>query len=283
VLVIIGAVSGALLGGLLGVLLAAPVIASVRVIAGYAYRKLFDLEPFALPAVPAGEVEERELGLIAGRPVEAVLFDLDGTLVETDDALAEQLAERLEPVSRVLPGRDTDRAARRLVMASEGPANGVLTFLDKLGLDDESFVLARSLRRRKARKQFAEVRLVSGAVDVLRELADRYRLGIVTTRSLAEAKALLERHGLQDLVPVVVARDSTHRLKPHPLPVQEAAEQLGVDVRRCAMVGDTRVDLRAAKEAGAVAVAVLSGFGGRRDLADADITLEDVTELKRWL
>jgi phosphoglycolate phosphatase-like HAD superfamily hydrolase len=49
------------------------------------------------------------------------------------------------------------------------------------------------------------------------------------------------------------------------------------------MVGDTRVDIRAAKSAGALAVAVLSGFGGRRDLKEADLTLGDVTDLREWL
>jgi predicted PurR-regulated permease PerM/phosphoglycolate phosphatase-like HAD superfamily hydrolase len=282
-LVIIGAVAGAMLGGLLGVLLAAPVMASARVVAGYAYRKLFDLEPFALPAVPAGEVEELEMSLVAGRPVEAVLFDLDGTLLETDDSLAEEWSERLGPVRRILPGGDTDRAARRLVMASERPANGILTLLDRLGLDDETFALARSLRRRRAPAAVSELQLVSGALETLRALAGRYRLGVVTNRSQAEAEALLEREGLQEYLPVVVARDTTGRLKPHPLPIQEAAERLGVDVTRCAMVGDTRVDLRSAKAAGALAVAVLSGFGGRRDLQEADLTLKDVTELKEWL
>ena len=278
-LVIIGAVSGAVLGGLLGVLLAAPVIATVRVLAGYSYRKLFDLEPFTIPAQPMGKTQVRETGLIKGRPVEAVLFDLDGTLVETDDALAEQWSRRLDRISLILPRRDSARAARGLVMTLERPVNGLLAVLDRLGLDEETFAIARSIRSWRRHHHDAAPRLVTGAADTLRSLAGHYRLGVVTTRGQGQAEALLGREGLRELFEVVVTRDSSERLKPHPQPVEEAARQLGIDVTRCVMVGDTRVDVRAAKAAGAQAIGVLSGFGNRRDLRQADLLLQDITEL----
>ena len=282
-LVIVGAVGGAFLGGLLGVLLAAPVIGSVKVIAGYVYRKLFDLEPFALPAVPAGALEAQRQGMIAGQPVEAVFFDLDGTLIETDDALVEQWAERLGRVAALFPGRDTQRAARRLVMAAERPVNGLVTWLDRLGLDDETFRLGRRLRCWRHRVPPSEIRLVDGAEETLRALSGRYRLGVVTTRSQAEAESFLNSAGLRGMMEVVISRDTSLRLKPHPQPVQEAAQQLAVDVARCVLVGDTGVDVRAAKAAGALAVGVLSGFGERKDLRLADLVLESVRELAEWL
>ena len=281
--VIAGSVAGALLGGMLGVLLAAPVISSLQVIGGYIYRKLFDLEPFAVPAIPLGELGVQWKGLIAGRAVEAVLFDLDGTLIETDDALVEQWAARLGRVARLLPGGDTRRAARRLMMAVQGPVNWLLLWLDRLGLDDETSTLVKQLRQLCDHTALSDCRLVDGAVETVRSLADRYRLGVVTTRERAEVEAFLAREGLREFLPVVIGRDTCRRLKPHPQPVQEAARQLGVEVTRCALVGDTRVDIRAAKAAGALAVGVLSGFGEREDLREADLILEDVTKLEEWL
>jgi phosphoglycolate phosphatase-like HAD superfamily hydrolase len=106
---------------------------------------------------------------------------------------------------------------------------------------------------------------------------------VVTTRSQADVESFLSREELQELLTVVVTRDSSQRLKPHPQPVRDAAEKLDVDVTRCALVGDTRVDIRAAKAAGALAIGVLSGFGERKDLVQADLILEDVTELEQWL
>src|SRR5690606_29760836 len=76
----IGTVAGALVFGVLGVLLATPVIASARIILTYIYRKLLDQEPFQ-PAHLA-QAAMRIPGLVAGRKIEGVIFDLDGTLAE---------------------------------------------------------------------------------------------------------------------------------------------------------------------------------------------------------
>ncbi len=82
---------------------------------------------------------------------------------------------------------------------------------------------------------------------------------------------------------MVVTHEDTRRLKPHPGPIRYAAEQLGVAVERCLMVGDTGLDVRAAKAAGACAVGVLCGFGERGDLAGADLILENTAELGEQL
>ncbi|MFO7740716.1 MAG: HAD-IA family hydrolase, partial [Anaerolineae bacterium] len=73
----------------------------------------------------------------------------------------------------------------------------------------------------------------------------------------------------------------TWRLKPHPEPIREAARRLGVRVERCVMVGDTTVDVKGARRAGAKAVAVLCGFGERDELeeAGADVVLEGISDL----
>ena len=70
-----------------------------------------------------------------------------------------------------------------------------------------------------------------------------------------------------DLVSVVISRDDTPHLKPHPTPIRLAAVRLSLLPEQCVMVGDTGVDVRSAKAAGALAVGVLCGFGERQDLA----------------
>ena len=124
---------------------------------------------------------------------------------------------------------------------------------------------------------------VAGAPDVLRALAQRYRVGIVSSRSADDAAAFLAQFGLADPVGAVITRENTKRLKPHPAPIRLAAEKLGVPVEQCVMVGDTNVDVRAAKIAGALAVAVLCGFGERGDFGEADLILGSTSELAAWL
>ncbi len=77
-------------------------------------------------------------------------------------------------------------------------------------------------------------------------------LGVVTSRSREDAVAYLAQQGLGDLFWVVITRDDVRRLKPHPMPVEKAAEQLGLVPEQCVMVGDTNLDVRAARLAGAL-------------------------------
>ena len=67
----------------------------------------------------------------------------------------------------------------------------------------------------------------------------------------------------------LVTRESTRRPKPHPAPIRLAAHLLAVPVDQCLMIGDTTVDVLAARRAGALAVAVLSGFGEQAELQHA--------------
>lgn len=276
VVVFIGVLAGGVLAGALGVLLAAPVIATGRVLLGYVYAKLLDQDPF--PPVR----EEREL--YAGE-VDAILFDLDGTLVETDDEAVEALARRLRPVRWLLPRRDPARAARRLLMALETPVTRFVGLLDRLGLDDDLFGLGERLQRLRGVEAVPNFRPVEGVTEMLRDLNRRYHLAIVTTRSHREAQAFLEQQALADIIRVITGRDDTWRLKPHPGPLQHTAERLGVAIERCLMVGDTTVDIEAAKSAGAWSVGVLCGFGQRDELerAGADLILKTTADLRDWM
>ena len=220
---------------------------------------------------------------IAPTEVEAVFFDLDGTLIDTDDVMIERAARWLQPLARLFPQGDTRRVLHQAIVASEGPANAFLTFLDILGLDDELFALGDRLRRLRGLRTPANFQPVDGVVEAVRELSGRYPLGIVTTRSRRDARAFLKQHALADCFSVVVTHEDTWRLKPHPEPIRYAAEQLGVDIERCLMVGDTGVDVRAAKAAGACAIGVLCGFGERGDLVGADLILENTAEIGKWL
>lgn len=273
VVVFIGLLAGGTLAGAVGVLLAAPIIATGRVVIGYLYARLLDRDPFPPP---------REPGELYAGEIDAVLFDLDGTLVETDDAAVEALARRLQPVRRLLPRRDPVRMARGLLMAVETPASHFLRLLDRVGLDDDLFSLGERLRRLRGVSDF---RPVDGVGEMLRDLNRRYHLAIVTTRSHREAQAFLEQQAWTDLIQVITGREDTWRLKPHPGPVRHTAERLGVAVERCLMVGDTPVDIEAARAAGARAIGVLCGLGERDELhrAGADLILNTTADLRDWL
>lgn len=281
--VIVGALAGAQLGGVLGILLAAPVIAASRLLLGYTFRKLLDQPPFVdQPPAPDRKLVWDEL--VRARQVRAVLFDLDGTLIESDDRAVEALVQRLRFLGRLASPEQRMRLARRWLMRSEVIVNSTLTLLDRLHLDGPLFRLLDRLHLLRAQRQPDVFVAVAGTPDMLAALRKaQYALGVVTSRNHREAAAFAAQFGLTSLFDVMITRDDVLRLKPHPMAVRKAAEKLGLPVQQCAMVGDTEVDVRAAKTAGALAVGVLCGFGEQGDLGDADLVLDSPAQLDAWL
>jgi predicted PurR-regulated permease PerM/phosphoglycolate phosphatase-like HAD superfamily hydrolase len=277
VVVFVGVLAGGLIAGVLGVLLAAPIIGTLRVLLNYVYAKLLDQEPFSPEFAQTGEIYPGE--------IDAIFFDLDGTLIETDDEAMETLSRRLTPIKWLLPRRSTKEAARHIVMAWEGPANSLLTLLDRVGLDDNLLDLGDRLSRIRGLYTPMNFRPIDGVVEMLHDLSRRYQLGIVTTRSRTHAEAFLAQQGLAELIQVVTGREDTFRIKPHPSPILHTAEQLEVPVERCLMVGDTRADIWAARAAGARSVAVLCGFGQKHELerAGANKIIETTSQLQVWM
>jgi len=217
--------------------------------------------------------------------IEAILFDLDGTLVETDNRWARQLSERLAFLRRLNRRLDTDRLGRDIVMALETPSNYTISVLERLGLGRSIYGLADRIRRSKGVATRGASVLVEGTRDLLESLDGRFRLAIVTTRARPEALSFLTEQALARYFPVVVTRLDVWRMKPHPAPIRWAAHLLGADPSRCLMVGDTTVDILAARRAGAIAVGVLSGFGERDELwrAGAHLVLGSAIELLSYL
>jgi HAD superfamily hydrolase (TIGR01509 family) len=213
--------------------------------------------------------------------IQAVLFDLDGTLVETDNRWAANLAARLEPIRRLFPRFDTHAWGRRIVMWIEGPSNYAMSVVEHLGLSTHFFGLADRLRKSKGLATREASEPVEGTIELLTTLQSRYRLAVVTTRARPEAMGFIRQLKLEGYFPVVVTRQDVLRMKPHAEPVRKAAKLLGVDPQHCLMVGDTTMDILAGRRAGALAVGVLSGFGERDELekAGADLVLDRAYEL----
>ena len=213
--------------------------------------------------------------------VEAVLFDLDGTLIDTDDQAVEAFARRL----RWLRWPHPHQAARRLIMASDTPTSILLTLLDVVGLDTPLMSVSTRLCRWRGLRMPGNFRIIKGVEQMLPELNGRYRTAVVTTRDRCNAEAFLSQYNLRESFDALVTSESTRRLKPHPAPIYHAARLLDVPPERCVMVGDTTVDIRAARRAGAWAVGVLCGFGEREELerAGAHVILEHTAQLASLL
>lgn len=211
--------------------------------------------------------------------VHALCFDVDGTLSDTDDMMVSRLARWLERVRFLFPRQEPDRLARRLVMASEAPANFLIGLPDRLGLDDEILALLDRLARfSKKPKRFF---LIAGVREMLAGLATRYPLAVVSARDERTTRLFLEQFDLLPFFHCIATAVTCAHTKPYPDPILWAAARMGVPPTACLMVGDTTVDIRAGKAAGAQTVGVLCGFGERAELerCGADLILETTSDL----
>ncbi len=218
--------------------------------------------------------------------VRAICFDIDGTLSDTDDLAVQRLARLLRPWGWLRGDADAPRRlARRLVMASETPLNQLYETTDRLGLDAPLFRLMRALHGLlPSRPQ--QFLLIPGVAAMLETLAARYPLAVVSARPRASTLAFLEHFGLTRYFGACIATAETcERTKPDPAPLRWAARCLNVPPEACLMVGDTTVDIRAGRAAGAQTVGVLCGFGEEDELrrAGADLILPSTADLPAFL
>jgi HAD superfamily hydrolase (TIGR01549 family) len=273
VVIFMGVLAGGYLAGTLGVLLAAPVIGTLRVLLTYVYAKLLDRDPFPYAPAEPGEFYPGE--------IDAILFDLDGTLLKADEGAVQALASKLWSIRWLLGRRDPRQVARRMMATWESPASSVLSLLERAGLDDGTLDLGDRLYRLRGLETPHNFHAVDGAVDTLQDLSRRYHLALMTTRSRLHVQAFIRQQHLDSLIQVVAAREDTWHAKPHPSAVRYVAEKLGVPPERCLVVGDTVADILAARAAGARAAGVLTGFGAQVDLerAGADLVIQTIGEL----
>ncbi len=216
--------------------------------------------------------------------VRALVFDIDGTLADTDDHLVQSLAEALDAVPGV-SGRRAEQLARRVVMSAETPVNTAYGLLDKLGLDDEFSRIKgavasardrlRDIRRQRehgdtsrnaAAADHVPHSMVSGVQDMLHILAKHYPMCTVSTGHQERVDFFLEHYEVRSLFRTVVTAQTTPRMKPYPDPILYAAEAMVVPPEAVLVIGDTTVDMEAATAAGAQAIGVLCGFGTEAEL-----------------
>lgn len=216
--------------------------------------------------------------------IRALCFDVDGTLSDTDDVMTHRLARVLTPFHFLFPNKEVLHVARRLVMASEAPANFLIGIPDVLGLDKPMFALADFLAR-VSHKKPRHFQIIPGVQEMLARLARRYPLAVVSARDTRTTMLFLDQFELTPFFRCIATAQTCQHTKPYPDPVLWAAEQMGVPPEDCLMIGDTTVDIRAGKAAGAQTVGVLCGFGEEAELRQrgADMILATTPELAEVL
>jgi N-acetyl-D-muramate 6-phosphate phosphatase len=199
-----------------------------------------------------------------GGPIRGVLFDLDGTLLDTAHDMMNALnalraEEKLEPLPYERVRCQVSHGGNALVRLSFG----------ELSPTEHEVMRQRLLDI--YRKQLAKhTRLFEGGDEMLRELEHRgLQWGIVTNKPGWLTTPLLAELNLHTRARAVVSGDTFPERKPHPRGLLHAAQLMGVQPAECVYVGDAERDAQAAQAAGMYSLIAGFGYLGDDDKADA--------------
>ena len=195
-----------------------------------------------------------------------ILFDLDGTLIDSTEAILESFHNSFDLHKHPHPD---DEAIKALI----GHPLDVMYL--ELGVDKArvwDFVDTYKEHYRVISTQ--KTVLLPFAKEAVQEATKFARLGIVTTKTGKYSRVLMEHFALMHHFEVLIGREDVTNPKPHAEPIEKAIEQMGVTKESCWIIGDTRLDLGSAKNAEIRSVGVLSGYDNLEQLK----TLTDVIE-----
>jgi pyrophosphatase PpaX len=200
-----------------------------------------------------------------------VLFDLDGTVIDTGVII---LASMRHAAETVLGGDYTDA---QLLATVGGP--GLEAQMQ--ALDPERVEELVTVYREHNEPLHDTISVCAGIDEVLDALKDRgHRLGVVTAKRRATVDLAFARLPIEHFFDVVVGGDETTEHKPHPAPLLLALERMGASPADAAYVGDSPFDMQAAKAAGLYAIGVSWGRIHTADkLTDADVVIHEAEEL----
>jgi beta-phosphoglucomutase-like phosphatase (HAD superfamily) len=205
--------------------------------------------------------------------IRAVLFDLDGTLVDTESLWAQALSAYLGDRGCVCPADDVQRIV--LGRAWSDIYSAITTRFPQLARHSMAATGAE-LRPYYLRLR-AELDIsISGSVALLKRLAQTYPIAVVSGSPRIDVGEGLATTGTAGLVRFYLGSEDYARGKPDPACFRLAAERLGVPAAQCLVFEDSTAGVRAAKAAGMRCVALRRPGAPMQDLSAADLTLTDL-------
>ncbi len=188
-----------------------------------------------------------------------ILFDLDGTLIDSTEAILESFEVSFRDFNLNMPSSELIKSliGHPLEIMYEG-----------LGVEKNNIQpIINSYKKHYRLISKEKTTLLPFAKDALKEAQKFATLGIVTTKTKRYSLELLEHMDILKYFAVIIGREDVEKPKPHPEPVQKAMSLLNTTKDLTWMIGDTPMDMISARDAGVQTCAVLCGYGNAQELS----------------
>jgi HAD superfamily hydrolase (TIGR01509 family) len=208
--------------------------------------------------------------------VDAVLFDFDGTLIDSSEPICLSFNEALTRHGLKPLADDSIKAAIGRPLRDLFGEQG-----EQVPVDD----LVEEYKRAFAELAPGRAFLMPGVRELISALSRQKKLGVVTSRTSTGTAQILEDLGLFDCFSILVGIEDVEQPKPSPDPVLFALRKLAVLAQNSVFIGDTTYDMEAGRSAGTKTIGVTSGSHNREQLlaAGADFVVNDLITLQNML
>lgn len=189
-----------------------------------------------------------------------ILFDLDGTLIDSTEAILESFGVAFQAHGKEVPGDEAIKAEIGHPLDVMFPTLGVAKE------EVEAYVHAYKMHYREI--SCAKTVLLPQAREAVMLAKEHATLGVVTTKTAKYSIELLEHMGMMEYFDVLIGREDVTHPKPNPEPIFKALSKLDSHNKKYWMVGDTPMDILAAKAASVESVAVTCGYADELSLRE---------------
>ncbi len=205
-----------------------------------------------------------------------ILFDLDGTLIDSTEAILESFDIAFRAFNKETPNENEIKKLIGLPLD---------IMFERLGISrDKVWDFVDEYKKHYRKISTQKTKLLPFAKEAVIEASQFARLGIVTTKTARYSKELMEHFGLMDYFEVLIGRENVENPKPHPEPILRAIHAMNAKKEATFMIGDTCLDMVSSKEAGVFGVGVIGDYTPKNELIKcADIVKKNALEAVKFI
>lgn len=208
--------------------------------------------------------------------IKAVLFDMDGVLVNTETFYIKALIDTLsEEIGLELTMEEVEKYAGLIYTEK------LKRIFKERGIKGDPYELAEKSRRRFLQIVKGRIRLLPGVKELIEELVSSgIKLGLVSSSRRKVVEVVIRETGLEGVFDVIVAQEDVKHLKPDPEPYLLASKKLGIRPQECVVIEDSVHGISSAKSAGMKCIAIVNPHLPISNYSEADVLVRSVGEIK---